>query len=159
MRAFRHRLKTTVLALGASLMLGSSAMGKTPAVCPTIEIAPIASLGAAASRTFPGPDGKAVAVERVSLVTGRDITKAETSYAEGAWGLGLKFSAAAVDRLRAYTTAHVGDQVAFIVQGKAKMVVKILDPNMGDGAWISPFDKPEGDKLAAGINACLKTAR
>lgn len=98
-------------------------------------------------------------VEKASLVTARDVVEADTSYAEGVWGLGLHFSPEAAARMRSYTTAHVGDRLAVIVQGQAKMVVKILEPNLGDSIWISPFAKLEGDALAANINACAKPAR
>lgn len=45
--------------------------------------------------------------------------------------------------------------MAFIVQGQAKMVVKILDPIMGDGVWVSPYEMREAEALSAAVNACV----
>ena len=142
-----------------SATLVSGAIARAAASCPAIEIARVVQPGTIGSRTFSGPRNETVTVEKASLATVRDVTKSNISFAEGVWGLGLHLSSAAAERMRSYTTAHVGDQLAFIVQDRAKMVVKILDPIMGDEAWISPFDKQEAEALAANINACAAPKR
>lgn len=158
MVALKGLLQRIAIGAFASLAAAANVTAKPPP-CLVIEIAGLAQPGTDGARAFPAPTSDRVTVERASIITIRDVATADTSYADGAWGLGLRFNPKAAARMRAYTAAHVGDQVAFIVQGRAKMVVKILDPNMGDGAWISPFAKDKGDALAAEINACVKPLR
>jgi preprotein translocase subunit SecD len=159
MKSRTGMLQGSAIALVASMVLGSSAMGAVPASCPSVEVASVVSPGLPTSRLFPGPNRESITVEKVSIITARDVIKADASHAEGSWGLGLRLSPEAATRMRSYTTAHVGDQLAFIVQGRAKMVVKILDPISGDGVWVSPFERQEAESLAVSINACAAKVR
>jgi len=152
-------LQGSAIALVATLVLGASALGAAPAACPSVEVARVAPAGLATSRLFPGPGQGKIAVEEAPLINRRDVIKADATLAEGTWGLGLRLSPEGAARMRSFTTAHVGDRLAFIVQGRAKMVVKILDPISGDSVWVSPFDKQAAQRLAGRINACATKVR
>ena len=78
------------------------------------------------------------------------------SRAEGQDGLGFYVSPAAGERLRAFTTAHVGARLAFVIDNRVRMVSKILDPLKGDAFWLSPFPIAEGTAFSERVNACIK---
>ncbi len=145
-------LSAALTALASMGMASGAAAGP---VCPTVEVAKVVAADAGGARLFPGPQGQGVSVAASPIVTVHDVAKADISYAEGVWGLGLTLRPQAAERIRAYTAAHVGESLAFVVEGRAKMVARVLDPIGGDGIWISPYDKAQAQALAAGINACV----
>ena len=122
--------------------------------CPHIDVAPVAIAGETAG-SIRGPDGKPILV-KAPVITLADITGASMSRAEGQDGIGFTISPAAGQRLGAYTTANVGAQLAFIIDGRARLVAKILDPMKGGAIWISPFPAAEGAALAERVNRCVR---
>ena len=78
------------------------------------------------------------------------------SHADGQDGIGFDLSRPAGERLRVFTAKNVGAQLAFVIDGRARMVAKVLDPMKGDAVWISPFPSAEGQALAQRVNACIK---
>jgi preprotein translocase subunit SecD len=149
---FRRLLSTIAL----TSLLATVASGAAAGVpCPRIELSEIVAAEAPGARRVSGPDGE-VLVTGTALLTSADLLSAGVSEAEGDTGLDLNPTSAAGERLRAYTTANVGRQVAFLVDDRAVKVVKILDPMLADGLWISPMAPDEAGRLAAEINACKR---
>jgi preprotein translocase subunit SecD len=145
----RPCIAAAVVALGLAGPVSAFA-----ADCPRIEVARVAVAGETAS-SIPGPDGKRILVQS-PIVTLADVTGASLSHADGQDGIGFTLSRPAGQRLRAFTTKNVGAQLAFVIDGRARMVAKVLDPLKGDAVWISPFPPAEGTALAGRVNACVK---
>lgn len=121
--------------------------------CPRVEVAPVSA--ASSAETVHDMAGKAVRIG-APIVASTDIVAASTSKAEGSWGVGFNLSPVAGSRLRQFTASHVGEQVAFIIDGRARKVVKVLDPLEGNAFWISPMAKGESNRLVQQVTACLK---
>jgi len=139
-----------------SALLATAAGNAQAATCPAIEIAVVAHEGEAGARTFGAADGHPLMVRSRPLVSSRDIIDAGVSSAEGATGLDVRVSADAKERVRSYTAGHIGDRLAFIVEGRPKMVLKILDPIVRDGFWLSPMDPDAARKMASALRACAQ---
>jgi hypothetical protein len=82
MKSRTGMLQGSAIALVPSMVLGSSAMGAVPASCPGVEVASVASPGLPTSRLFPGPNRESITVEKASIITARDVIKADASHAE-----------------------------------------------------------------------------
>lgn len=142
-----------IAAVFAALAL-AGAPPASAADCPRIEVARVAIAGESAG-SIPGPDGKAILVQ-APLITLADVTGASMSRAEGQDGVGFNLSRAAGQRLRAFTAKNVGAQLAFIVDGRARRVAKVLDPMTGDAFWLSPVAPAKGAALVERVNACVR---
>jgi preprotein translocase subunit SecD len=136
--------------LGAALTAGS-AIG---ASCPTIEVAAVAPHGEPGAQVIPIRGGGSVGVHSPPLVSTRDVVDASASSADGTPGLNVRVGADAAERVRAYTAGHVGDRLAFLVDGHAQMVLTIRDPITGDGFWISPMDPGAAKQMVSALQVC-----
>ena len=148
MHTSRFCIAAAFVALGLAVSVAAVA-----ADCPRIEVARVAIAGETAS-SIPGPDSRQILI-KAPLITLADLTGASMSHADGQDGIGFNLSRPAGQRLRAFTTKNVGAQLAFVINGKARMVAKVLDPMKGDAVWISPFPLAEGQALAQRVNACV----
>jgi preprotein translocase subunit SecD len=120
------------------------------------EVGVVAQQSDAGARVFETAQGGSVAVRSPALVSARDVVGAEVSSAEGQTGLSVRVDAQAAERVRGFTASHVGARLAFIVDGRAQSVVKILDPITRDGVWISPMAPDTAGRLASGFNDCAR---
>jgi preprotein translocase subunit SecD len=148
--------------LAATLLVGSQSGAIAGAAepvraCPTVEIATLASAGEVGARPIPGSDG-AVDVSH-SLITTGDIRLASPAVADGQPVLILNFKPAAAGAFRAYTAAHVGDSIVFIVDGKVVKVARIFEPIVGDGIQVGPLTADDAKPLATALNRCASAAR
>ncbi len=121
--------------------------------CPQLEIVAVEDQGA---RTVTGPDGNALHIASAPLLSMPDFTSANVSLTEGQIVLNLNLSRQSGERIQAFSRAHVGRHLAFIVEGKVIRVAKILDPILGDGIMISPLEKIQATELAERVNAHAK---
>jgi preprotein translocase subunit SecD len=149
----RFKFKAAASAALAAAAISGNAVA---ASCPRIEIAAVAPQGDAGARVFRRIDGGSVAVSSAPLVSSKDVIEANVSFAEGQTGLNVRVSADAAERVRGYSARHVGDQLAFIVDGRARMVLKILDPIARDGFWISPMDPAAANHVASALHDCAR---
>jgi preprotein translocase subunit SecD len=140
------------LACAAIVTLAAPATAFAADACPVIEVAAVAP-NHATTRVVGDQNGKQVSLAPPLAVLA-DVTSAAASRADGADGVGFNVRPAAGARLRAYTAAHVGSQLAFVVDGRAR-VVTIRDPIAGDAFWISPMEQGAARMLAGRVNNCV----
>jgi hypothetical protein len=115
--------------------------------CPSLAIAQVtASPGS--GKQLPAVDGGVVSVLDPPLVANRDLSGARVGQAEGRQVLELGLEQDAAARLRSYTADHVGAQLAFVVDGRVRQVMRVLDPIVGDGLMVDPGDPDEVTALA-----------
>ena len=58
----------------------------------------------------------------------------------------------AARRVQSFSATHVGQRMAFVVNGRVINTPKILDPITGSGFLLAPFQRQAADDLAALIN-------
>lgn len=110
-------------------------------VCPRIEVAAVT------------PDGAARAGRPIASLS--DITSAiATRRLDGEDGVGFNVRGPAGARLRAFTAANLGKQMAVIVDGQAH-VFTIREAISGDAFWLSPMDAGDARILAGRVNNCV----
>jgi preprotein translocase subunit SecD len=143
-------LRAFLCAAAVALTLPGAALAAD--ACPTIEVAAVAP-NHATLRVVAGPDGKPVSLAP-SLIGLSDITSAAASNTDGADGVGFNLRGAAAARLRAYTASHIGGQLAYVIDGKAR-VINIHAPLPGDAFWLSPMDAGDARILASRVNNCV----
>lgn len=146
-------LRTSVVAfLLAGCSTGSA--NDVAAARPLIEIATVAQSTDSTARSFPAADGAVVRVVNTPLVALADIKDARVGDAEGEKVLEISLKPSPAARVRAYSAGHVGNtQMAFIVNGEVRKVVKILDPIEGDGIIVGPMSEAEGKAIADAVNS------
>ncbi len=106
----------------AAIMIGCSSINVANAVdCPQLEIVAVENQG---GRTITGPDGNALHIANAPLLSMSDFTGANVSLTEGQIALNVNLSHEGGNRIQAYTKAHVGAPLAFIVEGKVIQVRK-----------------------------------
>ena len=157
-----ERLKLTTgmvaLALGSlctACVHGSQSqtprLGLASSACTSIEVVELAPENAITGRLFPTMDQTMVRVSDQSLVTTRDISEARAGTAEGSPVLEIDLREAPAARLREFSAQHVGVNLAFIVNGHVRKVVRLLDPIGGSGFIIDPVTRVEADALAKSL--------
>ena len=122
------------------------------AACASIEVFAVLPEGARGGRQLPAMDGARVRVFDAPLVTTQDILVARPGTAEGSPDLEIDLLPAPAARVRAFTTEHVGDKLAFVVNHQVRSVVRVLDPIHGDGFMIEPFPSVEADALIRSLS-------
>jgi preprotein translocase subunit SecD len=140
-----------VAAAFAMLLYSAASAMAAPATCAVVEIAEVAAPGSADARELMSMDGTAIAVSRHALVSTADIAAARPALAEGHDVLEIDLSPSSAATLRAFSAAHVGTRLAFVVNGQVRNVARILDPIMGQGLIIDPVSPAE----AAALAGCL----
>lgn len=140
--------KAVLLGCFAALSFASFADADTRS-CPRFEITVADEKG---DRTVLDEDGGIVHVERPALLSTADFTGANVTLTEGQIVLNIDLTPEAGRRIQAYSSEHVGVRLAFILDGRALKVVRILDPIHGDGILMGPFVSERADALAALIN-------
>ncbi|MBI1213829.1 MAG: hypothetical protein GC190_20400 [Alphaproteobacteria bacterium] len=138
-----------ILLIIAAMVFVPFAEAEGPTSCPRFEIAIVDNDGA---RAVPGVDGALVHVSSPPLLTTADFTSANVSRTEGQVVLNVGLSHAAGVRIQAFTRSHIGVRLAFILDGRALKVVKVLGPIRDDGILMGPFARVKADALAQLIN-------
>ena len=142
-----------VLAVALVLPLQAEA---APAACQTIEIRGVAADG---DRIVTDGDGQSVHLASTAIALTGDLSHAYVNLTEGKVALNVTLSPAAAQRMRDYTTAHVGQGIAYIVDDHAVQVLRVRDPVLASGILIGGVSKAEAERVAAGINARLPARR
>jgi preprotein translocase subunit SecD len=130
----------------------SSAAAAAPA-CPTLEITEIAAPSDAHARRLQTADGDVFFIHAHALATTQDVIAARPATAEGHAVLEIDLSPTSAAALRAFTAAHVGSRLAFIVNDRVRNVVRVLDPLRGEGLIIDPVAPAEAQALARCMHA------
>jgi preprotein translocase subunit SecD len=128
-----------------------STPGLASSPCTSIEVVELAPENAITGRLFPTMDQTMVRVSDQPLATTRDISAARAGTAEGSPVLEIDLHEAPAARLREFSAEHVGVNLAFIVNGRVRKVVRILDPILGSGFIIDPVTRFEADALAQSL--------
>jgi preprotein translocase subunit SecD len=115
--------------------------------CPSLAVAELA-VSTGTGKPLPTPDGRAVSVLDPPVLATRDVAGARLGEAEGRQVLELELEQEGAARLRAYTASHVGSQLAFVVDGRVRQVMRVLDPIVGKGLMVDPGDPTEIAALA-----------
>jgi len=119
--------------------------------CPTMEVLHVVTKSESSSRAV--RSGAAIIyVEEHPLLNFGDFTSANVSVTEGQIVLNVALTGESAKRLQTFTASHVGDRMAYVVNGRVVKVPKILDPITGTGFLIGPFPPAEGQALADAIN-------
>ena len=119
-------------------------------LCPTIAVAELA--GSPGTGTpLPASGGRVVAVLDPAIVGPSDVVGARLGQAEGRQVLELELDQEAAAQLRSYTASHVGAQLAFVVDGHVRQVMRVLDPIVGNGLMVDPGDPAEVAALARAL--------
>jgi hypothetical protein len=134
------------LAMGAVWTTGGAIAA--PA-CPRLEIAIVDDQG---TRLITGPDGKVLHLNRAPILSMVDFTGANVTLTEGEIVLNLNLSREGGLRIQQFSKDHVGTTMAFIQDGEVIKTAKIVDPILGDGILVGPFDRAKADALADVIN-------
>lgn len=133
--------------------LASPAAAQAADACPRIEVAAVAA-GGGAARTVADTDGRPAPLGP-PIATLSDITSAiATRRLDGEDGVGFNVRGPAGARLRAYTAANLGKQMAVVVDGRAH-VFTIREAISGDAFWLSPMDAGDARILAGRVNNCV----
>jgi preprotein translocase subunit SecD len=153
----RVRVELTCAVAALALLVTGSAQAQAPSrvACKLVEFA---SVGGALpnSRTLPAAQGGVVRVSRDPIVASRELTGAHATVEGGETAVKLSFAPEAGQRMQAFTSQHLGEQIALIVDGRAMTLFTASGPVGGDGLQFSGMTPQAGDALAAGVNACLE---
>ncbi len=146
-----------LLQLACAACRQEPAQSRAAPACPSIAIAEVAG-SAGTGKPLRAADGRVVSVLDPPLLTTRDVAGARPGQAEGRSVLELDLDREAAARLRSYTASHVGAQVAFVVDGRVRQVMRVLDPIVGNGLMVNPGDPDEVAALAhaLGDGRCTK---
>jgi len=118
--------------------------------CPSIVIAEVAALPSV-GEPLPAANGATVSVLSPPIVTTNDVVGERLGRAEGRDVLEIDLGSEAAARLRAYSASHVGAQLAFVVDGRVRQVLRVLDPIAGAGLIVDPGDPTEVAALASSL--------
>ena len=129
-----------------------SAQPSAAAACPTVEVGVVAERPADAAHTLTTSSGQKVVITANPLLTVNDFTDANVTLTEGQIVLNVRMTPDAAKRVQAFSASHVGQRMAFVVNGRVINTPKILDPITGSGFLLAPFQRQEADGLAALIN-------
>jgi preprotein translocase subunit SecD len=133
-----------------SFLLTLTGVGSS-ATCPSMEVTYVVDSSSRSARVFQTESGP-VYTNREPLLTLDDFTSANVSLTEGQIVLNVNLTERSGQRIQAFTRKHVGDHLAYVVNGRVVRIPKILDPVTGRGFLIGPFPKSEGQQLADAIN-------
>jgi preprotein translocase subunit SecD len=122
------------------------------AACPAIEMSAVADVQSDSTRPVALNDSTTIALARTPLVTSADITGASASLTEGQWVLNLAVTDEAAKRVQDFSTRHVGQTVAFLIDGKVHSTPIIRDRITGKGFLIGRFEQADAERLATAIN-------
>lgn len=164
-RIFREMVNATRLVPATLLLLQLACVAcrqeppqsRVARACPSIAIAEVAG-SAGAGNSLRSADGRVVSVLDPPLLTTRDVAGARLGQAEGREVLELDLDQEAAARLRSYSANHVGAQLAFVLDGRVRQVMRVLDPIVGNGLMVDPGDPDEVTALAhaLGDGRCAK---
>jgi preprotein translocase subunit SecD len=126
------------------------ARSRPAAVCPTLAVAELARTPGTGN-SLPTSDGGVVSVLDPAILATRDIAGARLGQAEGRPVLELDLDQEAAARLRSFTANHAGVQLAFVVDGQVRQVMRVLDPIVGNGLIVDPGDPGEVAALARAL--------
>ena len=146
-----YRRAIAILCFGVSVA-ASAADAQTQNGCPTIEVAVVASGPADSARHVPTTSGQSVDLTATPLLRIDDFTTANVTLTERQIVLNVTMTPDAAKRVQQFSAAHVGQRMAFVVNGRVINTPKILDPITGNGILLAPFQRPDADALAAVIN-------
>jgi preprotein translocase subunit SecD len=123
------------------------ARSRAATVCPSLAIVEIAS-SAEAGKPLPTVDGRTISVLDPPVVATPDVAGARLGQADGRQVLELDLDPEAAARLRSYSASHVGTQLAFVIDGRVRQVMRVLDPIVANGLMVDPGDPEEVVALA-----------
>jgi len=126
------------------------AQSRSAAVCPSIAVAELAG-SPGTGNPLPTSGGGVVSVLDPAIVATPDIAGARLGQAEGRQVLELDLDQGAAARLRSFTAKHVGARLAFVVDGRVRQVLRVLDPIVGNGLMVDPGDPDEVAALARAL--------
>ena len=141
---------TLLLLLACAACRQEPAQARATPVCPSIAVAELA-VSPETGKRLPTANGRVVSVLDPPLLTTRDVVGARLGQAEGRDVLELDLDPAAAARLRSYTAGHVGAPLAFVVDGRVRQVMRVLDPILGNGLIVDPGDPKEVTALAQAL--------
>ena len=145
-----------VMLLMSYVCLGCGTHAGQSATCPTIEVRAVADVQTDSTKLAASNDSTKAPLTRTPLVTGADITGANASLTEGQWVLNLDLTDEAVKRVQDFSKQHVGQTMAFLVDGKVQSTPRIMDPITARGFLIGGLGKADAERLATAISGCKR---
>ena len=145
-------LPLACVALIAGAMRAPTAMAT--GACPNVEIAAVVGPGAESARVAKDQAGRPIALAAHDLVSPPDLTRSYVNVTEGQVVLNLSFASIAAERVRDFTAANVGAQLALLIDGRVVKTVRVRDPIRDDGVLIGPVERVAAETLSAQVNRC-----
>lgn len=95
-------------------------------------------------------------VNKVPLLSLKDFSHAKVVDANGIVSLNLSLTKKAAQKIGEFTGAHLGERMAFVVNGKLLQAPRIRTRIDGRGLSMNPVNKSEAEDLARRINGKAK---
>ena len=150
-------VRNTLLSLMSCLCLGCASRQDAGAPCPVIEMSVVADRQSDSTRTIPLNDTTTILVSRRPLVTTGDITGAIASPGEDQWAVNFTVTDEAAARVHAFSTQHVGSNMALVADGKIHGTPRISGAIAGNRYRMEGFSRADAERLAASIsNGCRR---
>jgi preprotein translocase subunit SecD len=96
----------------------------------SLQLRPVLEQPAAGSQQLAAPDGASLIVSSEAILTERDITKAEVTpdtYPGSPYAtISIHFTPEAAERLREFSRSHMGQRLAFVLDGVILMAPAIM---------------------------------